>query len=605
MSSHASPAEAAPTQVVDVRDLRVELPSSTLSIVDEVSFTVGAGQVLGLVGESGSGKTTVAVALLGHARGGARITGGEILVDGREVRSLTPSQRQHLRGGIVAYIPQDPSAALNPALRIGTQLLEPLEAHCQTWTKQEHRERIQEVLTEVDLPADPASLRRYPHELSGGQQQRIGIAMAFVTRPKVIVLDEPTTGLDVTTQRRVLDTVREMTRAHEVAAVYVSHDLAVVHGLADHVAVMYAGRMVEFGDRATVFDRPAHPYTARLLQAVPDIGGRRMLRGIPGHAPAPERRPAGCSFAPRCELADDSDCQTTEPPIEAVGQGQQVRCWHHRKTAGITRPPSDLQELGGSTSKPAPILTVRDLSAWYGSTQAATGIDLDLTEPQCVAVVGESGSGKTTVSRCIAGLHRDLKGQIALSGQPLAAGARARTREQRRLIQYIFQSPYASLNPRRTIHDTIARPLQLFFDIHRRDLTQRVVDQLERVSLTSAILDRFPDQLSGGERQRVAIARALAAEPSVLICDEVTSALDVSVQASVIDLLASLQGSMGLTILFVTHNLALTRTVADEVLVMYQGRIIERGSVSQVFASPSTEYTKALLADTPNIGSSF
>jgi peptide/nickel transport system ATP-binding protein len=585
--------------VVEVSDLRVELTGSGVDIVDEIALQIHSGEVLGLVGESGSGKTTVGMALLGHVRRGGKVGGGAIAVDGRDVSALSDDELRRLRGGVVSYIPQDPGTALNPALRIGTQLAEVLEAHASSWSEEERRQRVGEALAEVALPADEVFLRRYPHQLSGGQQQRVAIAMAFANRPKVIVCDEPTTGLDVTTQARVLETVRDLCRSHRVAALYVTHDLAVVAELADRVAVMYAGRIVESGPREAIFSAPRHPYTRRLLRAVPDIAGKRTVVGIPGRAALPGSRPEGCFFHPRCPLADD-ESRSAFPPVTDLGGGHTVRCFHHAEAVQRTEP-EGAGQLGARTVGEELVLTVRDLDAHYGASHALFRIDLDVHREECLALVGESGSGKTTLARCVSGLHSDYTGQVRLRDDPLPEAARRRSREARKEIQYIFQNPYASLNPRRTIGQSIGRQLQLFYPGARADTGKRVAECLERVALSSSAASRFPDQLSGGERQRVAIARALAAQPSVLICDEVTSALDVSVQAAIIELLGELRREMGLSMLFITHDLALIRTIADRVAVMNQGRIVEEGPVDAILTAPSADYTRELLANTPSI----
>jgi peptide/nickel transport system ATP-binding protein len=585
--------------VVEVSDLRIELVGSGVDIVDEIALTIHAGEVLGLVGESGSGKTTIGMALLGHVRGGGRVSGGSVLIDGSDLSGLGEDALRHLRGGTVSYIPQDPGTALNPALRIGRQLGEVLDAHAGDWSDEQRGQRVREALEEVALPSDDMFLRRYPHQLSGGQQQRVAIAMAFANRPKVIVCDEPTTGLDVTTQARVLETVRELCRSHRVAALYVTHDLAVVAELADRVAVMYAGRIVESGPRERIFSAPRHPYTRRLLRAVPDIAGKRTVVGIPGRAALPGNRPQGCFFHPRCPLADDQS-RSAFPPLTDLGGGHTVRCFHHEQAAAH-REPEGAGQLGAREVGADAVLTVRDLDAHYGASHALFRIDVDVHRKECLALVGESGSGKTTLARCIAGLHSNYTGAVRLDDAVLPPAARRRTRDARKRIQYIFQNPYASLNPRRTIGQTIGRQLQLFFPGSRAEVDRRVAECLERVALSASAADRFPDQLSGGERQRVAIARALAAQPSVLVCDEVTSALDVSVQAAIIELLGELRRQMGLSMLFITHDLALIRTIADRVAVMNQGRIVEQDTVERIFTAPSAEYTRQLLTNTPSI----
>jgi len=586
--------------VLEVEALRVEVEGRGVDIVDDISFAIDGGEVLGLVGESGSGKSTVGLALLGHTRRGARITGGSVKIEGREVLATSEAQRRSLRGGTVSYVPQDPASALNPALRIRTQLEEVLAAHHFGDSRADRSSRLHEMLAEVLLPSDDAFLRRYPHQLSGGQQQRVGLAMAFACRPRVIVLDEPTTGLDVTTQAHVLSTVRQLCSAHGVAALYVSHDLAVVAVLANRVAVMYAGRIVENGPERVLFREAAHPYTRRLVEAIPEISGRHALEGIPGTAPRPGMRPKGCFFAPRCTFAIAA-CGEALPSLEQVSERHSVRCV--RRT--------EVQAGGQTDRRPAPelplpdagtaLVAIRGLDASHGARQVLFDIDLTVQPRQCVALVGESGSGKTTLARCVAGLHRNFSGTVTLKGKALAAGARARDRSDRRELQYVFQSPYNSLNPRKTIAQIVSQPLRLFFDLGGNQEYERVVATLERVRLGASVLSRYPHELSGGERQRVAIARALAAEPTLLVCDEITSALDVSVQAAIVDLLAELQREMSLGLLFVTHNLALIRTIAEEVAVMNEGRIVEAGKVEDVLASPQDAYTKALLADTPSM----
>jgi peptide/nickel transport system ATP-binding protein len=585
------------TTAVTVRQLKIDLVSSGTDIVDQIVIDVRAGEVLGLVGESGSGKTTVGMALMGYCRPGGRVTGGEILIDGRELAKMRDGELRQLRGGTVSYIPQDPGTALNPALRIGRQLSEMLDVHAHDTSEEARQARIRETLEEVALPNDDEFLRRYPHQLSGGQQQRVAIAMAFACRPHVIVCDEPTTGLDVTTQARVLETVRDLCQSHQVAAVYVSHDLAVVAELADQVAVMYAGRIVERGPRDAIFSAPRHPYTRKLLRAVPDLEGKRAVVGIGGRAPLPGNRPTGCFFHPRCDLAIDR-CREEFPPPTELEAGHSVYCY---------RAQDALEELPTTGELAAPakvgeaVLLVENVNATYGHNHVLHDIDLTVHRNECVALVGESGSGKTTIARCIGGLHSQWTGEIKLNDRPLPESARQRTSEARKQIQYVFQNPYASLNPRRTVGQTIARQLQLFFPGSRKEVGRRVAECLDRVALSTAAANRYPDQLSGGERQRVAIARALAAEPSLLVCDEVTSALDVSVQAAIVELLRELRVETGLSMLFITHNLALIRTIADRVVVMTEGKIVEAGATVEVFTSPKAEYTRKLLANTPTV----
>lgn len=585
---------------VVVEGLHAVVRTTGHPIVEEVSFEILPGEVLGLVGESGSGKTTVGLAMLGHARHGVQIVGGSVRIGQVDMLKLAPAELPSKRGHVISYVPQDPAAALNPALRIGTQLREILEVHQFGSSAEERRARVKEMMTEVLLPSDTAFLRRYAHELSGGQQQRVGLAIAFACRPRVIVLDEPTTGLDVTTQAHVLGTVRELAAAHGVAALYVSHDLAVVGTLAGRVAVLYAGRVVEIGPAGNLFRSAAHPYTQKLIAAIPHLTGGRELLGISGRSPAPGRRPPGCAFAPRCSFVQ-VQCTEAMPDLRSLAVDHQVRCVRAEEIRGqILRhsPNGNNHELAGER---AAVLRVDNVSAGYRGQLVVRNINLDLARHECLALVGESGSGKTTLARSIAGLHGERTGEIALNGVNLAPTARERQREQRRSIQYVFQNPYGSLNPRRTVGHTIRQPLEIFGKASGARADVRVLEMLDRVSLPSTFADRYPDQLSGGERQRVAIARALACEPAVLICDEVTSALDVSVQAAIVELLAALQRDLGLAMLFVTHNLPLVRSIAQRVAVMSHGRIVELGAVDQILETPEDPYTRRLLADTPSL----
>jgi peptide/nickel transport system ATP-binding protein len=591
------PASAA----VTVSDLRIEIAATRTPVISDVSFEIAPGEILGVVGESGSGKTTVGLALLGHARPGLTISGGSVLLGGRDILALGDEQLRRLRGSVVSYVPQDPASALNPALRVGLQLREVLEAHAgdRSNGSEDHSARVAEMMREVALPDDRAFLRRYPHELSGGQQQRIGLAMAFANRPGLIVLDEPTTGLDVTTQAHVLSTVRELAKLHDVAALYVSHDLAVVATLARRVAVMYAGGLVEVGTAEDLFSAAGHPYTRRLIGAIPRLTGGRSLVGIPGRAASPGSRPPGCTFAPRCSLRI-ARCEDEVPALRSVGTEHFVRCIRAEEVLG-----QEQRRVGDPIEMPAAedaaALRLENVVASYGRAEVVHSVSLSLAAHECLALVGESGSGKTTIARAIAGLHRNWSGTIALGDLELRTSARRRSADTRRRIQYIFQNPYGSLNPRRTIGEIIEQPLRVFGTASGKAASRRVGEMLERVSLTAGYASRYPDQLSGGERQRVAIARALICDPAVLVCDEVTSALDVSVQAAIVELLGDLQRDLGLSMLFITHNLPLVRSIAQRVAVLHEGVVAEIGDVSQVLGTPGQPYTRQLISDTPSL----
>jgi peptide/nickel transport system ATP-binding protein len=561
-------------------------------VVDEISFSVQPGQVLGLVGESGSGKTTVALALLGYFKRGLRLGGGKVLVDGQDILARPERELAELRGRTIAYVPQDPASALNPVLKVGTQLREVFTVHGGD------PGQLNDVLAEAGLEDPAPILAAYPHQLSGGQQQRVSLAMAFACRPRLIVLDEPTTGLDVTTQRRVLDTVRGLCRSYQVAAVYISHDLAVVAEIADQVAVLYAGRLIELGQAREVFASPAHPYTRGLMRAVPVLEGTYELHGMAGSPPRPGSRPPGCFFQPRCEFAV-ARCEQGQPDLVTVSAtGHAARCV---RAAEVTALSGTLTLAAERPAPPAeePVLSISGVWVSYSTKPVLQDVNLVVGARQSVAIVGTSGSGKTTLARCVVGPHKDWTGTITFAGTELAPGVKRRTQDQLRRIQFVSQNPYSSLNPRHTVGRIVGAPLAHFSKLPGKEHQQKVEDALTSVALRGSFAARYPDELSGGERQRVALARALVLDPDLLVCDEVTSALDVSVQAAIVELLLRLQAERGLALLFITHNLPLVRSIADDVTVISAGQICERGPVRRVLTEPSHAYTRQLLADVP------
>ena len=547
--------------VLRMDDLRVSAVGGD-EILLGISLDLYRGQILGLVGESGSGKTTAGLACMGHYRTGLQHTAGGIELFPRDgdpfsLESLSTEQTRELRGSRVAYIPQDPALSLNPAIRVGEQIREVLEVHAFGKSSAERSARVKDVLEDVGLPGTDEYQRRWPHQLSGGQQQRIGIAMAFAMFPDVLILDEPTTGLDVSTQAHVLDTIRDMTRRHDVASLYITHDLAVVAELADRVAVMLRGELVEEGPVEQVLHGPEHHYTKRLLAAVPDLAGRKDLTGATEH------------------VAEVSEPQVTEP--------------------------GDSAEASATESAEPYLLQVSDLAMTFGDNVVLSSIDMTLEPGESTMILGESGSGKTTLSRCITGLVDGYTGSVRYRGEELAKSTRRRTIDHRQEIQYVFQSPFSSLNPRRTIGESLTVPLELSKRLPRSEHKKTVEEALDAVRLGRSFYDRRPGDLSGGERQRAAIARALVNAPRVLVCDEITSALDVSVQASIVSLLNTLREERGLAILFVTHNITLARHVSGHINVLNKGVIVDRGTVEDVLENPSHDYTKTLLSDIPQL----
>lgn len=584
MTTAPAPAETDLSTVLRIDRLHVSAIGGS-EILHGISLELYRGQILGLVGESGSGKTTAGLACLGHYREGLVHTAGDIELFPRDADPFTLStlngdQVRDLRGHRVAYIPQDPALSLNPAIRVGEQIREVLDVHGFGSSQKQRAARVAEVLEDVGLPSTQEYQRRWPHQLSGGQQQRIGIAMAFAMFPDVLILDEPTTGLDVSTQAHVLDTIRDMTKKHDVASLYITHDLAVVAELADRVAVMLRGDVVEEGPAAEVLARPQHEYTRRLLAAVPDLPGKKDLTLASGSLP---------------RVKESAEPGTVAGAAGAGGLG------------GVVDPGTSSTGLRASESTAVTgdrdgfLLEVSGLGMRYGTHTVLDGIDMTLQPGESLMLLGESGSGKTTLSRCIAGLIDGYTGSVKLRGEELENSTRKRTLQHRQDIQYVFQSPFSSLNPRRTIGESLSVPLEMSGRLPKSQHRATAEEALDAVRLGRSFYDRRPGDLSGGERQRAAIARALVNAPSVLVCDEITSALDVSVQASIVGLLGTLRAERGLSILFVTHNITLARHVSDHIAVLNKGEIVDRGTVDDVLESPTHAYTQALLSDIPQL----
>jgi peptide/nickel transport system ATP-binding protein len=567
-------------------------------VVWKAAFSLAPGSILGLAGESGCGKSTTALAAIGYRGPGSRILSGTARLEGVDLLSLSSGKLRSIWGRRVAYVAQNATTALNPAIPVGRQLAQPLSRHLRL-RGGELRDREVELLELVGIPNPPAALDRYPHQFSGGQQQRIAIAIALSCRPEVLILDEPTTGLDVTTQARISALLRSLVAETGVATLYVSHDLSLLSTVADRLAVMYAGEIIEEADSHAVARQPRHPYTQALLAAVPTAHIRSSVAGIPGRPPARVVLDS-CSFAPRCPHALDA-CRDGYIELLDVGGGHMARCI---RTDEIAARPVEASPLATAEVSPESLLAVDDVWSQYAKapTPAVRGVSFEIASGETLGIVGESGSGKSTLLRAIIGLHPPTKGVIRFRGVPLAAQAVKRPRAIRRELQIVFQNPDSSLNPRHTVFDIVRRPIRLFRDdVRHSGERAAVVELLESVKLPTGLLHRYATELSGGQKQRIALARAFAARPSLLLCDEVTSALDVSVQATIIELISELAARFGAAVIFVSHDLAVVRTIAGRALVMKNGEVCEEGETERLFVAPTHPYTRELLAAIPQL----
>ena len=605
-----------PPPLLDVRDLSVTYgaPGQPVHVVRGVSFTLREGEALGIVGESGSGKTQTMLAALRLLPRGGRVSAGSVRLGGRDLLELSLQEMRLVRGRGLAFISQDALSALNPAMTVGTQMAEPLIFN-EGMTERAALARCVELLEQVGIPGATARLGSYPHQLSGGMRQRVLIAMAISCRPKVLIADEPTTALDVTIQAQILRLLDKLRRELGMALVLISHDLGVVAGVADRVAIMYAGRIVEMASAAEVFARPVHPYTGALLAAKPrmDRPADRTLRPIPGLPPDPARPPAGCAFHPRCAYRVSRCSEETPGLVPARIDGHVAACWRSDETPG-----SALAEDAGALEVRAPDdnatgqpdqIVVEDLVVHYpvrtgilrrisGAIRAVDGVSLSIPRGKTVALVGESGSGKTTTGRALLGLAPVTGGRIRYFGCDVA-DVKNQPGALPRLGQMVFQDPYGSLNARMTVGAALGEVVSVHGLVPKGGVIDRVNELLDSVGLRSEIALRHPHELSGGQRQRVAIARALAIEPRFLVCDEVVSALDVSIQGQVVNLLMELQRTRGLTYLFISHDLGMVRHIAHHVVVMYGGKVMEAAPRDRLFTAPRHPYTHALLAAVP------
>ncbi len=609
--------------VLSVRDLVTEFRTSggVVHAVDHVSFDLYPGETLGIVGESGSGKSATVLSALGLIpKSDGKVVSGSVQFRGRDLLALPPEQLRRVRGRDVAMVFQDPMTSLNPVFTVGAQLSEAVMVHHPKMRAAAARAKAVEVLTLVGLPNPEARYDQYPHEYSGGMRQRAMIAMAIINDPEILIADEPTTALDVTIQAQVLDVLRKVQRETRSASIIITHDLGVVAETADRVLVMYGGRIIESGDVTTIFHNPRHPYTAGLMRSMPQVSDRaNRLVPIPGDAPSLHDLPSGCAFHPRCVLSQGrTACTIEKPPLhETSGPSHVAAChfWSEMAPPVVTGPvlargaaePIDRNRTSFSGGA---LLQVRDLVKHFPAkrrlfgrqgppVRAVEGVSLELKAGETLGLVGESGSGKTTVGKAIMGLVASSGGRIAFLGQDITGYDRKALRDVRRDLQIVFQDPYTSLDPKMKVSQLVAEPLRIHgrFD-GERSLTH-VRTLLERVGLSAAFAARYPHQLSGGQRQRVGIARALALEPRVIVLDEPVSALDVSVQAQVINLLQELQDELDLAYLFIAHDLSVVHHVSDRVAVMYLGKIMEIGFRSDIYDTPTHPYTQALLSAVP------
>jgi peptide/nickel transport system ATP-binding protein len=603
------------TELLEVRDLHtdISLRAGTVRAVDGVSFSIGRGETLGLVGESGCGKTMTGMSIMRLLPPGGRITRGSVHLEGRDLAGLDEESMRKVRGHEVAMVFQDPMTSLNPVMTIGHQIAEGVRAHSGA-TMHVAMDRAKEVLGLVGIPRPAERVHEYPHQLSGGMRQRTVVAMALACDPKLIIADEATTALDVTIQAQILELLGGLKQRLEMGMLLVSHNMGVIAGQADRVMVMYAGQVVESGLTSEVFARPRHPYTEALLRSIPrmDQDKGQSLHSIPGMPPDLAALPPGCRFAARCPFAD-ARCRE-ELPVLGGEDDHPYACFHPRHTSTTQQPAAQLRparvRAAGNATTSGPLLELRGVTKEFpvnagfvkrkvGTVKAVSDVSLAVAAGETFGLVGESGCGKTTIGRIAVALERPGAGEVFFDGTDLAGAGRADLRRTRRDLQLMFQDPYSSLDPRMAVGSILREPLDIQNVGSRRSRQARVAELLDAVGLPSRATERRPHEFSGGQRQRIGFARALALNPRLIVADEPVSALDMSIQAQVLNLMRELQDTLGLTYVIVSHDLSVVRYMADRIGVMYLGKLMEIGSSTDIYSRAAHPYTAGLIQAIP------
>ncbi|WP_336359096.1 ABC transporter ATP-binding protein [Haladaptatus sp. ZSTT2] len=617
------------TPLLEVENLRTQFRTEDGPVVasNDVSFTLESGDTMGLVGESGAGKSVTARSIMRLIDKPGEIVGGKILFQGTDLRSLSPKEMRAMRGNKIAMIPQDPMTALNPVLTVGSQIVETITEH-QDKGEKEAREQAIRSMEEVGIPDAASRIDDYPHEFSGGMRQRVLIAIGLSCQPDLIIADEPTTALDVTTQAKILGLLNDLQEEKGMGILMITHNLGVVAQTCDHVGVMYAGNLVEKAEMHELFRRPRHPYTRGLINSIPDPELEYdVLPTLPGSMPDLLDLPSGCNFADRCEYAEPA-CRTgDDPELESLQTGSQAACI--RSDELDLSEPDIPQQASGDGKQPIDadadaVLRVNNLKKYFSAgdglvdslsftladgglptierkhVKAVDDVSFHIQPGETVGLVGESGCGKSTVARTVLKLLEPTGGEVYFEDQPLHELSSREIRSLRKEMQIIFQDPQSSLNPRKTVGRIIGRSMEKHGIASGNEKRERTAELLERVGLSAEAANKYPHEFSGGQQQRIAIAHALAAEPKLIICDEPVSALDVSVQAQILNLLEDIQESYGLSYLFISHNIGVVQHICDRVAVMYLGHIVEQGTVPQVFSAPFHPYTESLLSAVPH-----